>query len=125
MRKPILLVALVLLFAASVLPASTSQPGRRPWDESDGPSSASVVRTMTVVVQKIGPDNTLQVIDKRTEEVHRIQLAGDVPIRARSKKDFDGRRKLTFADLAVGQRIKLTYRAADGKIVSLKVVKRA
>ena len=46
-------------------------------------------------------------------------------LRARRKKDFNGRKKLGLADLQAGQTVKVTYMVADGTIRSITVLDKA
>ena len=42
-------------------------------------------------------------------------------LRAVHKRQFDGRKKLVFEDLRVGQRVKVNFRKNDGTILQIDV----
>ena len=54
-----------------------------------------------------------------------MQLDDGVALRAKRKKDFDGRKKLSFSDLAAGQVIKLTYLTENRRVVRIDVLEKA
>ncbi len=125
MRTHLSTAALILVLALAVTGAavaSTPSPGGNPWDGETMPSATEVTKTATMVVKSVEQDRTLRLIDSRSEEEMVIQLAADVPLKAKRKKDFDGRKELAFDDLEAGQRIRLTYRAEDGRIVGITVL---
>lgn len=114
--------SLLVLALAGVASASTPSPGGNPWDGETMPSATAVTKTATIVVKSVEKDRTLRAFDTRSEEELVLQLAADVPLKAKRKKDFDGRKTLTFDDLEPGQRLRLTYRADDGRIVGITVL---
>lgn len=106
-----------------VLPAwsSTPTPGRKAWEDEQ------TVVTQTVearVVEVVQADRTLIVLDEK-ERRHTVQIPEDVSIRAQSKKEFDGLRRLEFAHLREGQRLKLTFRSDDGRLVRIQVLRQS
>ncbi|RPH57630.1 hypothetical protein EHM82_00850 [bacterium] len=108
-----------------VLPAwsSTPTPGRKAWEDDQTPT----VVTQTVearVVEVVPTDRTLIVVDEK-ERQHTVKIPEDVSIRAQSKKEFDGLRKLEFAHLREGQRLKLTFRSDDGRLVRIQVLRQS
>lgn len=122
MKKLFLAVAVLALV---VLPAwaSTPTPGRKAWE---GDQTTTMV-TQTVearVVEVVQAERTLILMDEK-ERQHRVQIPEDVSIRAQSKKEFDGLRRLEFAHLREGQRLKLTFRADDGRLVRIQVLRQS
>ena len=115
-----------LLVVSLTLQASTStSPGRQAWDKDDGPRPSEVVSTMKFVVHEVGTNRTLVLVDEDQERPHRIQLSENIPLTAKSKKEFQGRKKLEFGDLAVGQRVKVTFKSESGEIVRVKILESA
>lgn len=124
MRKTTLIL-IALFLCAGVASASTPSPGGNPWDGETMPSHTAVTKSVTLVVKDIEDGHTLRAFDVRSEEELVIQMNDDVKIKARRKKDFDGRKRLAISDLAPGQKLKVTYRAEDGKILEVKILERA
>ena len=131
-------LAIFLLGAVSILPAvafgsdanrsrhcgATPLPGTVPVGaEANGLMSitAAVTRRVAAVVD----DGTVVLVDLETESQELVQLDDSVKIRARSKKDFQGRKKLGLADLREGQIVKVTLYVADGSIRSITVLENA
>ena len=116
-------VSLVLL-TAFALPATASSPAEMPEGaEANGPTS--ITADLKCRVEEVGENSTIVLVDLETETRHEIQLDDTVNIRARKKKDFDGRKKLGLADLRAGQTVKVTYQVTDGAIRKITVLERA
>ena len=115
------LVALTLGVSA---PSMASVDGAQsPWDSvEDGQYPTEVTRSVKLVVKEIHPNGGVVFIDTELEESHTIQVAEDIQLTARKKKDFGGRKKLEFADLKVGQVVKLTFRTSDGAILGITIL---
>ena len=93
------------------------------WDsEVDGQFPTEVTRSVKLVVKEIHPNRGVVFIDTELEESHTVQLAEDIQLTASKKKDFGGRKKLEFADLKVGQIVKMTFRISDGAILGITVL---
>ena len=118
----ILLAASLLLITLSVQASTNLGPGRQPWEDSNGARPAEVVSSIKCLVHEVGENRTLVLIDEADEQPHRIQLAKSIPLLAKSKKQFDGRRKLEFSDLQPGQRVKVTFASQTGEILRLKIL---
>lgn len=116
------ILAGLLLLPLVAQASSSTGGGSQPWARNDGPRPAEVVSSMKFVVHEVSNDRTLVLIDEDQERPHRIQLSEDVPLTAKSKKDFEGRKDLDFGDLAVGQRLKVTFSADSGKIIRVKIL---
>lgn len=119
--------ALAIVLCAASYPLGASTPGTPgPWSSDTfptaGASAVAVTGNLKCVITEVRGDRVVQVWDERSQEKHLVQIADEVPIKARRKKDFGGREKLEFGDLHAGHRIKLTYRTSDGMIVGIKVV---
>jgi hypothetical protein len=97
---------------------TSQQPAGVPLDEQSF-RPTKVVKCRVVEVQS---DRVLLLRDIATGENHAIRLDDDVTIKARSKKDFDGRKNLTFADLAAGQEISVTVEADTGRLLKVRVM---
>ena len=114
------LVAILALGGS--LAASTPNTGPKPWESDEGPLPTEVSRTMKCRVVKVEPPRTLVLLDLEAEREYVVPLPADLPIKARRKADFGGRRELEFGDLAPGQLVKMTYATADRRILRIKVV---
>lgn len=115
-------IAVLLLMTLAVQASTNVGPGRQPWETEDGPRPAEVVSSMKFVVHEVGENRTVVLIDDEREQPHRIQLSESIPLLAKSKKAFQGRKKLEFGDLEVGQRVKVTFATDSGEILRLKVL---
>lgn len=123
-RNSLLLVLFAMLLACTVHASTTvSGGGREPWDSS-GPQPTEVTTSMKCLIHEISENRTLVLIDEGDEQPHRIHLSSKVPLTAQVKKDFEGRKKLDFGDLEIGQRVKVTFTTDTGEIVRMKVLKK-
>ncbi len=126
MRENSNLILVALLALAVVAPGvslASVDGTQNPWDsEEDGQYPPDVTRSGKLVVKEINPNGTVVFFDTEKEESVAIQLTEKVELSAQKKKDFGGRKKLEFADLKVGQIVKLRYRTSDGEILSVKII---
>lgn len=112
----------ILLFAlAAAAPAAASIP-ELPDREQDGLDPRALVGFRKCEITEVGPDRTIIVWDEVDQATHRIQLSPQVKLRAVTRRQFDGRKKLVFEDLAEGQRVKVNYRKNDGRILRIDVL---
>ncbi|REJ73873.1 MAG: hypothetical protein DWQ36_10420 [Acidobacteria bacterium] len=110
---------LVTIFAA--LPLHASVRAAKP---SSGPDPAVATVVVDAVIARITAEGTLVLRpEEEGAEPIELRLPEEVRIRAQRKKDFDGRRKLEFADLRVGQRLRLTVLPAENRLVGVTVLK--
>lgn len=138
-----LLFATLLFFAAAGVEAQTQLPGddrhgkagtwdvgaksypeiddedsdSDPW-ESKRKKSLRMIKCHLRDIQELG---RIYVQDVGGGNPYWIQLPDAVKIRAASKADFDGRKKLNLEDLEVGQRLELTLRKKDDEILVVRV----
>jgi hypothetical protein len=117
-----LALAAFAAFALMALPAlaSTPTPGGKAWDSGESPTA--VTRTVEARVLEVREGRTLVLVDK-DERQHVVQVSDKVEIRAQSKKDFDGLKKLDFGHLREGHRLKITFYADSGQLVRIQVQK--
>ena len=117
---------IALLTVALISPAaamSSVDGAQSPWDSAeDGQYPTEVTRSVKLVVKEINPNGSVVFLDTEREESVAVQITEKVDLTAKKKKDFGGRKKLEFADLAVGQIVKLRYRTSDGEILSIQVI---
>jgi hypothetical protein len=115
-----------LLASAVVVPATllgSVDEAQSPWDtEEDGQYPTDVTRSVKLVVKEVHPNGSVVFLDTEREESMAVQVTDKVELTAKKKKDFGGRKKLEFADLAVGQIVKVRYRTSDGQILSIQVI---
>jgi hypothetical protein len=77
------------------------------------------------IITKVLPGPVLMVNDEQTRSVHFLELTPATSLKAKKKADFGGRKNLDFEDLAVGQRIKVTYEIATNETLKIKVLDQA
>lgn len=112
------------LSLGTALPAIASAPAVIP-EGADANMPTSITAWVKCRVAEVRDDSTVVLVDFETETEHVVQLDDTVKIRARKKKDFNGRKKLGFADLREGQTVKVTLLVTDGSIRSITVLERA
>jgi hypothetical protein len=112
-----------------VIPAlawSSTPTGGQTGNTKDGLSASDVTASTRLIVRRVESEpNRIYLYDPEAEETHVVLISEKTRLSARRKKDFDGRRKLDFGDLAMGQTLKITYRLDDGRITSIQVVEKA
>ena len=74
------------------------------------------------IVEVFEQHRRLMVEDLKTGERHYIHVADQVGIKAKSKKDFGGRRKLAFGDFIVGQTLNVTLAADTYQPMKIRVL---
>ncbi|HEV2844586.1 MAG TPA: hypothetical protein VG477_07055 [Thermoanaerobaculia bacterium] len=120
MKKLLLSAFAVFTLVALPVFASTPTPGGKVWDS--GEPATAVTRTVEARVLEVRDGRTLVLVDK-DERQHVVQISEKVEIRAQSKKDFDGLKKLDFGHLREGHRLKLTFYSDSGQLVRIQVQK--
>ena len=135
MRK-ILAVALFASLAAPTLYASCPSyyggyTGYGYWGNSSfgsyfpgyGFVSSRYLRTAKCVIREVHDDGTLRVWDEGDGQEHLVHLRDQTLLKARYKRDFDGRRNLEPGDLQVGQRIAVTALKKSGTVLKVQVLR--
>ncbi len=120
---PLSLVAATMLLAMVPVSASTTAPGPQVSDPDAGASPVEVTGSVHCRIVGIEANRTLRVRHQTGEA--RIHIGDKVSIRAKTRKQFNGRKKLSFADFTPGQWLKLTYMLEDGAIDRIKVLPKA
>ncbi len=119
-------LALAALLILPGLALASTPTGGQTGNTKDGVSPTDIIGSAKLTVRNVASDPArLYLFDPETEKTHVVVLSEKTKLTARSKKDFDGRRKLEFGDLASGQTLKVTYRLDDGRITSIQVLERA
>ena len=122
MKRPIALL-LFALFLVPVLALASTPTGGQTGNTKDGLSASDITASTRLIVRRVENDpDRVYLYDPDAEETHVVLISEKTKLSARRKKDFDGRRKLKFDDLAMGQTLKITYRLDDGRITSIQVV---
>ena len=129
MRRTALMATILLLLAGlPALEASTPNQEALPGPNelpTAGPSATAVTAHLKCTITEVRPDQVLRILDEETERVHLLEFTPAIPLQAKNKAAFDGRKNLGFEDLAVGQRIKVTYKIATHEILKIKVLDQA
>lgn len=115
--------AILTLLLLTTLPAFASGPN------SPSPNAAGafpedpllVTETVRCRVVDVRDDGTILVNDDGT--IKRLNYDETTSVWAQKKKNWDGRKKLAIADIAVGQELKVTVQPASGKVLKVKVKK--
>lgn len=122
-----LLVAGALLSMPAAAGSGSSRGGVSPGPTSPSATDPFLI-TSIVKVAVVSVDlekQTFAVRDLTSETLHEIQVTEELEIKARRKKEFDGRRDLTLADLEPGQKLRLKVRDADGAVLHVRVEARS
>lgn len=114
-------IAIFVLTAAFATAAMASIP-ELPDLEQDGIDPHALVGFRKCEITQVLADRTIIVWDELDQATHRIRLSPKVKLRAVNKRQFDGRKKLVFEDLAEGQRVKVNFRKNDGTILKIDVL---
>ena len=113
MKRVYGILGIVFLVATQALASGRTDPA--PANPIMVPGEEQSFRPTVVmqckVVEVFEQHRRLMVEDIKTGERHYIHVAEEVGIKAKSKKDFDGRRKLAFGDFVVGQTLNVTLEA--------------
>ncbi len=101
--------------------ASSRSNAARPVEGRD-PANATIV--MKATVTEIGAGRLISILtEAEAARQVQVEVADNVRIRAQDKKEFEGRKKLVFEDLAVGQKLRVTVLPSQERILSLVVLK--
>lgn len=111
----------LLVVGLAPLQASSRSNAARPVEGRD-PASATIVMKAKVTQILEGRRIALQPERKDAPPIE-IEVQEDIRIRAQNKKEFDGRKKLEFGDLAVGQTLRITLLPAEERVVSFVVLR--
>jgi hypothetical protein len=127
--NPLLGAITALLFVGSPhLEGSTPNQEALPGPDelpTAGPSATAVTAHLKCTITELRPGQVLRILDEETEQVHLLEFTPSIPLEAKNKKTFDGRKRLDYEDLAIGQRIKITYKIATNEILKIKVLDQA
>ncbi len=119
------LILCTLMVVPAIAVASSPNPTAQAGGEG-GLDPISITASAKLMVRRVESGSArLYLYDPRSEETHVVVVPEKVELTARRKKDFGGRRKLEFGDLATGQTLKVTYRTDDGRITSIQVLEKA
>ena len=124
MSKVYVILAVALVFATQALASgrtdpTTSNPIMIPGEEQ---SFRPTLVLQCKVVEVFEQHRRLMVEDVKTGERHYIHVADGVGIKAKSKKDFEGRKKLVFDDFVVGQTLNVTLEADTYRPLKIRVL---
>ena len=118
MKSALAFFVLAAAFAATAVASIPEMPDR----EQDGLNPRALVGFRKCEITEVRADRTIIVWDDLDQATHRIQLSPKVKLRAVKKRQFDGRKKLVFEDLAEGQQVKVNFRKTDGTILQIDVL---
>ena len=115
-----------------MVPVAAAMSGSSRGGVTPGPTSPSATDpfliTSIVKVAVVAVDlekRTVAVRDLESEQLHEITVTEELEIKARRKKEFDGRRDLGIEDLEPGQMLRLKVRDADGALLHVRVEARS
>ena len=118
-------LAILVLIGFSTMSVLASSPAEMP-EGADANAPASITADVKCRIDEVDAnESTLVLVDLENESRHVVALDDKVKLRARKKKDFDGRKKLGLADLRKGQTVKVTYYVTDLSIRSITVLEAA
>jgi len=123
MQRSILGIALLTALVLAPAGAHASTPNEGIAPDLGEIEASSITASLRCTVVDVRPDNRIVLRDIESGAQKEITIAPTIKLRTRAKKDFGGRRKLTFADLNVGQTVKVTVQRHDGVITRIDVLK--
>lgn len=124
-KKWLFLTFAVIVLGAPILAGASGSsrggvtPGPTSPSATDPFLITSIVKAAVVSVDL--EKGSLSVRDLESEELREIAVTEELEIKARRKKEFDGRRDLTLSDLEPGQMLRLKIRDADGAVLHVRV----
>lgn len=120
-----IMFAVIVLGTTTLFASGTSSSGTNvgPTPNNQPNTAFTSTQTMVCLVVALKEPNLILLEDPKTGEKFPYRLASRIRLRAKNKADFDGRRKLTFADLAPGQEVKVSIAPARHEVISLKVLR--
>jgi hypothetical protein len=127
-RTALIAIAILLISGSPYLEGSTPNQGATQGPHelpTAGASATTVTAHLKCTITEVRPGQVLRILDEETERVHLLEFTPAIPLQAKNKAAFDGRKQLDFEDLAVGQRIKVTYKIATNEILKIKVLDQA
>ncbi len=122
MKKAIFFVLALSLLLSTQVMASGSSGGSSGAPSASSQDPLTITETLKCVVTAVKGNGIIMVRDKEGEPEHAVVIRKDTKLTAQDKKAF-GRKKLDFADLKVGQKLKVSHRPATGQVMSVKVLK--
>ena len=124
MRRASWVVVIAGLFFASTIDAECPS-SRSIGSYGFGAQHYDRVGSMRCVIRGIDAPGRLFVEDEADGRRHWVTVPDSAKVLAghRNRAPFDGRKKLTIDDLAVGQRIQVSSLNRNGKIVTVRVIR--
>lgn len=114
------LAILFVLLSSSLVLASGSTGSRPNYNTDNQQQSFRATRSLTATVIALEAPNRVIVRNKSGQKL--AFVVGDKTNVRGKKKLFDGRNKLAYGDLAVGQTVKMSYLPTNGELTYVKVV---
>jgi len=123
MKRSILNLATLVAIALAPSLVAASSPNKIAPDLGEN-DATSLTASMKCQIIHVNEGDKVVLRDLDTGAVQEIAIVPEIRLRARAKRDFDGRRKLAFADLSVGQTVKVTVLRHNGLITRIDVLKK-
>lgn len=116
-------VAVVGLVGAVSIGTALASGSVRPPSASGGTESPfRSTAYMRCTVVEVHDEQRLVVRDRGAERPHVITIPEGIGIRAKDKAAFGGRKRLTFADFAPGQELRVAVDVETGRVLQVRVL---
>lgn len=114
-------LALATMLATTAAPVAQASGTSRATVPATASEPIAVTESAKYTIVEVEGD-LLALRDEKTKEESWVRLGEGTAIRAKNKKAFDGRKKLTLSDLAAGQLVKVTRYTENGSIARVRVL---
>ncbi len=106
------LLLVVLLPAAVFAQGSGSTRGRSPF---------GVTRAVTGTIAEINADDGLLVVEDKKGRGYKFRIDSGTKFKADKKTELLGKKDISLSDFHTGRKVKITYRANDGKVREVRL----
>ena len=110
------LLLVVLLPAAALAQGSGSTRG-----QPDTRSAFAVTRAVTGTIAEINADDGLLVVEDKKDRRYEFRVDSGRKFKADKKTELRGKKDIALSDFHTGRKVKVTYRANDGKVREVRL----
>ncbi|MDH3628552.1 MAG: hypothetical protein OEV00_08180 [Acidobacteriota bacterium] len=121
MTRTILVLWLLVTIVAMPLMASGPSSSSSSTNDPGFGSFSTVDSRRCDLLEIRAEERVLRVFDKVTRKEVLVVIDERTVIRAQKKSSFDGRRRLEFADLAIGQELIVTTDTQSGQVSAIRI----